>query len=175
MASITPDYIDVLLISGNEDGEIKTLPAIKTNIDVFIKEDFSTRKTVTIDFKGVDNLQSLVICMPSGVGDFVFSEEDEFEQIQRFNEIRNCIKFTPDAKESFSFSYDTIPYQNLGGEFDYTFGIRKQPGVSVDYDVIVSVETDEPISFSEGGVQSANSIEYIGSLVGDKVFGIAFE
>ena len=168
------DYISVNAIA-NDEAEIIKLPEIDITVDVLLRNDLSTRKTITIP-SVPENLAYYVICLPGGTGAITFPEDYEFIQRQSISESMTCISVTPVGTNPVSFSFDTLSFANtLSRQFDYELGIRKQPGVPMTTTITLTSEGNSLLSTTHGEVVNENKVTYSETLEGDLTVGINLE
>ena len=162
------DYVKVSAISNPSGEEERLVADYKIEADILVRNDFSTRKTISIDTTRLTNLDSVVACVPLGSSNFSFSESIDESKAIRFGQTETCIRFD-DTLSELKFSFDTISFHNtLDDEFNYIFGIRKQPGANVQYDIEVLTEALEIEDSSEGDTSGI----YTGDMNQNKVVGI---
>lgn len=176
LLQISPDYISIVAVSDPKLVDTVSIPAIKAEVDVLIREDLSSRKTITINYEGIKNLDSIVVCVPAQTTNFSFGEEEITDKVERFSEVQTCIRFNSSSNSNISFSFDTPSLGNTSDyEYNYQLGMRKQSGLDMEYTIRIATGVKKISSNSEGGMINADKLTYIGSMDNDLLLGLKVE
>ncbi|MBD3363200.1 DUF4012 domain-containing protein [Candidatus Dojkabacteria bacterium] len=173
LASVSQDFINIIAVADLDNYQGLEIPSIRSEVDVYIKDDLSSRKTVTVYLNDLRNLDTLSICLPNGVTNFSFREEDRANISESFGQLKTCIKFIDFESEKVSFSYDSPYIEN--SDYDYSLGLRKQPGLAMQYELVIRSEEGKIGDYTEGGFVNKNQVSYSDTLKTDKIFTVEIE
>ncbi|MBP9758588.1 NAD(P)-dependent oxidoreductase [Candidatus Dojkabacteria bacterium] len=170
------DYISISAILQKADFNYKNDKIIfDTNIDINIDEEGRIRKTVEIVNESEQKMSAILVCLPAVASNFEFLESTQLATDLKINNFETCLNLKIGESKIYKFSYDMPNIEIGASSWDYTFGMRKQPGTTINLSAELTSKYGVITATEELEVRDKSKAGFNGELINDKLFRIKFQ
>ncbi len=186
LVNLTKDYKDNLLthapdyISLSITSDVAEYRALPLNVDMeiagLISASGNVKKTIKVNASGTKEGDILLICLPATSSNFVYPETNATGATVQFGLSDTCVR-SIFSKEGgpFEVTYDTkTQFAPTSKGFEYILGIRRQPGMKMDYSLVIE-SADRLLSKSSDGEIIDGKLRIDNSLTNDAYIRVAVE
>lgn len=170
------DYVSISAILQKSDFNYKNDRInFNTNVDINIDEEGRIRKTVEIVNQSEQKLSGILVCLPAISSNFEFLESTQLATDLKISDFETCLNLKIGESKIFKFSFDVSNVELSEGAWDYTFGLRKQPGTTINLDVELTSKYGVITSAEELDIRDKTKAGFNGEIQNDKLFRIKFQ
>lgn len=170
------DYIAVSSYLDRENYQYENgIFNLKLEVDVSISDIGDIRKTIEIENEAEQSVTGILLCLPSIASNFEFLESTAQTTDFKTNQAETCMNLKFGSNNLVKLSYDIPKLPVEGDQWDYTLGIRKQPGTRMDLDI--ELKSDYGVLLSAEGLEIRDKISagYNGEVTGDGILSVKLQ